>query len=98
MFINKYVLIVRINICFISVCKIINLYFKVKCARFTPVGGFFNNKADIYAEMIIDGNPSRKTEIIRKTWSPVWNENFDMYNLLRKKSFHLILKFLLNNI
>ena len=42
------------------------------------MGGFFNNKADIYAEMIIDGNPSRKTEIIRKTWAPNWNENFDM--------------------
>lgn len=50
----------------------------IKGARFTPNGGLFNSKADIYAEMIIDGNPSRKTEIIRKTWAPVWNENFDI--------------------
>ncbi len=51
---------------------------KVKGAKFTPHGGIFNTKADIYAEVIIDGNPSRKTEIARKTWSPEWNENFDM--------------------
>ena len=50
----------------------------VKQARFPPNGGFFNTKADIYAEMVVDGNPSRKTEIIRKTWMPVWNEVFDM--------------------
>lgn len=35
--------------------------------------------------MIIDGNPSRKTEIIRKTWTPSWNENFDMYLLYKQK-------------
>lgn len=28
--------------------------------------------------MMVDGNPSRKTEIIRKTWTPSWNENFDV--------------------
>ena len=50
----------------------------IKCARFTPNGGLFNTKADIYAEMIIDGNPSRKTEIIKKTWSPTWDEKFDV--------------------
>ena len=50
----------------------------IKCARFTPNGGLFNTKGDIYVEMIIDGNPSRKTEIAKKTWSPVWNENFDI--------------------
>lgn len=51
---------------------------KIKCARLTPSGGIFNNKADLYAEIITDGNPSRKTEMIRKTWSPQWNENFDI--------------------
>jgi hypothetical protein len=50
----------------------------IKCARFTPSGGLLNAKGDIYVEMIIDGNPSRKTEIAKKTWSPVWNENFDI--------------------
>ena len=50
----------------------------IKCARFTPNGGIFNTKGDIYVEMIIDGHPSRKTEIARKTWSPVWDEKFDI--------------------
>lgn len=50
----------------------------IKCARLTPSGGIFNTKADLYAEIITDGNPSRKTEMIRKTWSPQWNENFDI--------------------
>ncbi|CAF0806628.1 unnamed protein product [Brachionus calyciflorus] len=50
----------------------------IKGARFTPSGGLFNSKADIYAEMIIDGNPSRKTELARRTWTPVWNEYFDV--------------------
>lgn len=50
----------------------------IKCAKLTPMGGLFNQKADLYAEIITDGNPSRKTEIARKTWSPLWNENFDI--------------------
>jgi Ca2+-dependent lipid-binding protein len=50
----------------------------IKGARFTPNGGIFNTKGDIYVEMIIDGHPSRKTEIARKTWSPVWDEKFDI--------------------
>ncbi len=50
----------------------------IKCARLTPLSGIFNNKAALYAEIITDGNPSRKTEIARKSWSPQWNENFDI--------------------
>jgi hypothetical protein len=50
----------------------------VKSARFIPTGRLFNTKGDIYVEMIIDGNPARKTEIMRKTWTPQWNENFDV--------------------
>ncbi len=50
----------------------------IKCARLTPLSGIFNNKAALYAEIITDGNPSRKTEIVRKSWSPQWNENFDI--------------------
>ena len=51
----------------------------VKSANFIPSGGIFNAKGDIYVEMIIDGTPSRKTEIAHKTWSPEWNETFDMF-------------------
>lgn len=50
----------------------------IKSAKLTPMGGLFNQKADLYAEIITDGNPSRKTEIARKSWSPQWNENFDI--------------------
>lgn len=50
----------------------------IKGARFTPSGGIFNTKGDIYVEMIVDGNPARRTEIVRKTWTPFWNENFDI--------------------
>ncbi|RNA00531.1 E3 ubiquitin- ligase Su(dx)-like isoform X1 [Brachionus plicatilis] len=52
----------------------------IKNAKFTPSGRLFNSKADIYAEMIIDGNPSRKTEIAKRTWTPMWNEYFDIDN------------------
>ena len=64
----------------------------IKCARFTPNGGLFNTKGDIYVEMIIDGSPSRKTEIAKKTWTPVWNENFDILitPLSRKFTFMLL--------
>ena len=64
----------------------------IKCARFTPNGGLFNTKADIYVEMIIDGSPSRKTEIARKTWTPAWNENFDVLitSTSRKKVLELL--------
>ena len=51
---------------------------RVKSARFTPSGGLFNSKADIYVELSVDGAPSRKTEISKKTWQPEWNEDFDM--------------------
>jgi Ca2+-dependent lipid-binding protein, contains C2 domain len=33
-------------------------------------------KSDHYAELIVDGEPPRKTEIIRKTQEPKWDEIF----------------------
>lgn len=54
-------------------------FLEVKNARFTPSGGIFNQKADIYIEMIIDEQPPRKSAIAKKTWSPEWNEIFDAY-------------------
>ncbi len=38
----------------------------------------FHTKPDVYAQLIIDDNPTRKTEIVHKTWQPIWNEYFDI--------------------
>ena len=63
---------------FLEVKLITSTLILVISANIVPVGGIFNSKGDIYVEMIIDGAPSRKTEIAPKTWEPKWNETFDM--------------------
>ncbi|XP_065675179.1 E3 ubiquitin-protein ligase Itchy isoform X2 [Hydra vulgaris] len=39
-------------------------------------GGWFTGKGDYYAEIIVDGEPARKTEVMKKTLHPKWNEIF----------------------
>lgn len=45
-------------------------------AKLRSVGGVFSSKADPYLELSVDGQPPRKTEVSKKTWSPSWNEHF----------------------
>ena len=35
-------------------------------------------KAEPYAEVRVDGVPGRKTDVKKKTWNPVWDENFNV--------------------
>ena len=35
-------------------------------------------KVDPYAELVVDGQPPRKTDVVRKTWEPKWMEDFTM--------------------
>lgn len=36
-------------------------------------------KGDPYVKLVVDGKqPSKKTEAARKTWEPVWDEEFTM--------------------
>ncbi|XP_070575798.1 NEDD4-like E3 ubiquitin-protein ligase WWP1 isoform X2 [Ptychodera flava] len=39
-------------------------------------GSWFSGKPDPYVEVIVDGQPPRKTEVVKKTWTPQWNEHF----------------------
>ena len=41
---------------------------------------FFHSagKVDPYAELVVDGQPPRKTDVVRKTWEPKWMEDFTM--------------------
>jgi len=36
-------------------------------------------KGDPYVKLVVDGKqPSKKTDAARKTWEPVWDEEFTM--------------------
>ncbi|KAK7114006.1 E3 ubiquitin-protein ligase Su(dx)-like isoform X2 [Littorina saxatilis] len=48
----------------------------VQSAKLTQVGGLFSTKPDPYLELIVDGQPPRKTEVVRKTTTPKWDEHF----------------------
>ncbi|KAL8612403.1 hypothetical protein ACOMHN_008388 [Nucella lapillus] len=48
----------------------------VVSAKLTSVGGLFSSKPDPYLELIVDGQPPRKTEVIRKSTTPKWDEHF----------------------
>ncbi|XP_078607759.1 NEDD4-like E3 ubiquitin-protein ligase WWP2 isoform X1 [Branchiostoma floridae x Branchiostoma japonicum] len=39
-------------------------------------GGWFASKPDPYVELSVDGQPPRKTEVVKKTLTPTWNEHF----------------------
>jgi len=52
-------------------CKIIGAKLK---STGLGAGWFSAGKGDHYAEVIVDGEPPRRTEIIRKTLEPKWNE------------------------
>ena len=48
----------------------------VSSAKLQNPGRLFSSKADPYLALSIDGQPPRKTEIVRKSNSPTWNEHF----------------------
>lgn len=57
--------------------KFFQLQCKVISAKLTNNGGnWLSSKGDHYAELIVDGEPPRKTEVLRKTHDPKWDEIF----------------------
>ncbi|XP_072014126.1 E3 ubiquitin-protein ligase Itchy-like [Amphiura filiformis] len=48
----------------------------IKSAKLKDTGSGFFSKGDPYVEMTVDGQPPRKTEVVKKTWHPSWNEHF----------------------
>lgn len=53
------------------------LHCKINAAKLKDAGsGWFAGKGDPYAELVVDGQPPRKTDVVRKTWEPRWMEDF----------------------
>ena len=52
------------------------VYFYLAIVSDSP--SFSGSKGDPYVELVVDGQPPRKTDIARKTWEPKWNEDFTM--------------------
>ncbi|XP_065178917.1 E3 ubiquitin-protein ligase Itchy-like isoform X1 [Sycon ciliatum] len=44
----------------------------------TGTSWFGGGKADSYTEVRVDGQPGRKTDVKKKTWTPAWDENFNV--------------------
>lgn len=45
-------------------------------AKLSSQGGMFTTKPDAYLELSVDGQPPRKTDTVKKTWNPTWNDHF----------------------
>ncbi|XP_076448930.1 NEDD4-like E3 ubiquitin-protein ligase WWP2 [Babylonia areolata] len=52
------------------------LQITILSAKLTAVGGLFSSKPDPYLELVVDGQPPRKTEVVKKTTTPKWEEHF----------------------
>lgn len=50
----------------------------VKSSKLSTVGGLVPSKPDPFAEISVDGQPPRKTEILKKTLTPKWDEDFTL--------------------
>lgn len=50
----------------------------IKSSKLTTVGGLVPSKPDPFAEISVDGQPPRKTEILKKTLTPKWDEDFTL--------------------
>ncbi|KAL5022685.1 hypothetical protein ScPMuIL_001840 [Solemya velum] len=48
----------------------------VQNAKLTSGSGLFSSKPDPFLELSVDGQPPRKTEVVKKTTSPKWDEHF----------------------
>ncbi|XP_065064994.1 E3 ubiquitin-protein ligase Itchy-like [Rhopilema esculentum] len=55
-------------------------------------GSWFGSKIDPYAELVVDGQRPRKTDVARKTWEPKWTEDFTIlitpHSILELKVFN----------
>ncbi|XP_071813245.1 E3 ubiquitin-protein ligase Su(dx)-like [Apostichopus japonicus] len=57
--------------------RLSQLHVVIQSAKLKETGtSLFGGKGDPYVEMTIDGQPPRRTEVQKKTWTPTWNEHF----------------------
>ena len=66
-----FVLVWNLQVIFNMVCLC-----AVQSAKLTAVGGLFSSKPDPYLELVVDGQNPRKTEVVKKTTTPKWDEPF----------------------
>lgn len=52
------------------------LHVLVSGAKIQGHSGVFQSKPDLFAEISVDGQTPRKTEVQKKTQNPTWNEDF----------------------
>lgn len=50
----------------------------VLSSKLSTVGGLVPSKPDPYAEISVDSQPPRKTDILKKTLTPKWDEDFTL--------------------
>lgn len=49
---------------------------KVLSAKLSSVGGLFSASPDSFLELAVDTQPPRKTEVVKKSTNPKWDEHF----------------------
>ncbi|XP_038068088.1 E3 ubiquitin-protein ligase Su(dx)-like [Patiria miniata] len=59
-----------------SVPTLSQLVVTIRSAELRDTTNSFFSKGDPYVEMTVDGQPPRKTEVVKKTWNPSWEEHF----------------------
>lgn len=59
----------------------INFFFLVECAHLRGGSGF-SLKPNPYVEFSIDSSNPKKTEVVKCTYQPKWNEEFTVYVLI----------------
>ena len=42
---------------------------------------YIGGKASAYVELVSDGNPLRKTDVVKKNWNPRWDDDFNVYGV-----------------
>jgi len=52
------------------------LQITIVSAKILNQSGMFQSKPDVLTELSVDGQPSKKTEVLHKTTSPSWNAGF----------------------
>lgn len=58
--------------------KLYPLQVTIVSARLPSSGGLFGKPHDVYAELIVDSQPSKKTAVKKKTTNPQWDEKIQI--------------------
>ncbi|XP_064610823.1 NEDD4-like E3 ubiquitin-protein ligase WWP1 [Liolophura sinensis] len=47
----------------------------IQSAKLSSLGGLFSSKPDAFVELSVDGQPPRRTEVVKKSSTPKWDEH-----------------------